>query len=40
MYEHFLLEETSEGKYCDPILILAHEFFDALPVNLFEYSNN
>jgi NADH dehydrogenase [ubiquinone] 1 alpha subcomplex assembly factor 7 len=38
-YEHFLFEETGEGKHCDPVMILAHEFFDALPVNLFQYSN-
>ncbi|CAD8152168.1 unnamed protein product [Paramecium octaurelia] len=39
MYEHFLYEETREGQHCDPVLILAHEFFDALPINIFEYSN-
>eukprot|EP01017_Pseudomicrothorax_dubius_P004982 TRINITY_DN1114_c0_g1_i2.p1 TRINITY_DN1114_c0_g1~~TRINITY_DN1114_c0_g1_i2.p1 ORF type:complete len:431 (+),score=92.58 TRINITY_DN1114_c0_g1_i2:552-1844(+) len=46
MYEHFLHEDFGEfvktqlgaDQNKAPIIVIAHEFFDALPVNIFEYN--
>ena len=36
----YVLKAESIKKDLCPMIVLAHEFFDALPVNIFQYSKN
>jgi SAM-dependent MidA family methyltransferase len=45
MYEHYLKEnfgdlikQTIQNNEKIPVIIIAHEFFDALPINIFQVS--